>query len=458
MRIIIVGAGKVGQTLCDDLSHDGYDIVLIEKNEDVLQRDLATYDVSGIVGDGTDYNVLKEADVAHADVFVSVATDDEINVISCIMAKHMGAKYTIARVRQQKYESQHEFLCERIGIDHIINPESSAAKSILKLLEFTPAKNYDVMADGRIAVIEKRIDSKSFFVGKPLLEIRKQLGMRLLIGVIKRGDEIFIPKGDFVVHENDMAYIFGKKDELMQVFEVKKMQKGVHSVLIIGAGRVTYYLLKLLSKYHMDIKVIEKDKEAAKLCAEKFPQVTVIWGDGTDQEILDEERIASFDAVISATGIDEENILVSVYAQKCGVKKTITKVNRLSLLSIIDPDMIQATITPKQIISDNIIQIVRTLIARKTNSPEKVLRFADKRIEILQFTVLEDDHTFLGKSIEDLRVQDDCLIAFIIRKRQVFIPKEQVFVPEGTDKLEVGDTLIVVSKGYKTKNLEDILQ
>lgn len=314
------------------------------------------------------------------------------------------------------------------------------------------------MADGRIAVIEKRIDSKSSFVGKPLLEIRKQLGMRLLIGVIKRGDEIFIPNGDFLVHENDMAYIFGKKDELMQVFEVKKMQKGVHSVLIIGAGRVTYYLLKLLSKYHMDIKVIEKDKEAAKLCAENFPQVTVIWGDGTDQEILDEERIASFDAVISATGIDEENILVSVYAQKCGVKKTITKVNRLSLLSIIDPDMIQATITPKQIISDNIIQIVRTLIARKTNSPEKVLRFADKRIEILQFTVLEDDHTFLGKSIEDLRVQDDCLIAFIIRKRQVFIPKEQVFVPEGTDKLEVGDTLIVVSKGYKTKNLEDILQ
>jgi len=446
MKIIIVGAGKVGELLCKDLAIEGNDITLIEEDPKILDRILSSSDIMGLVGNGANCEVLKEASVETADIFIAVTHSDEINIISSVIAKKMGAKYTIARVRNPEYSSQMKFMSDSLGIDIMLNPEAEAAFFIARNLEFPNALNVETFAGNKVNLVEILVEKDTYLDGIKLMEFKNKYFASLLVCIVKRGQEIHIPTGNFILQAGDRIYVTGIQSELSKFYKsLGHKEKRIKSVIIIGGGRITYYLTDMLLEKMMDIKIIEINEDKARELSGIYENAVIVHGDGTDSELLDEERFGEYDACISLTGIDEENIILSMYANKLGIKKTITKINGISLFNVLELVGLQSIVTPKKIIADYIIRIVRSLVSSQGENIETLYRLVDNNVEAIEFKVPENSDV-INIPLKDLDTKDNLLIAYILRNGLLIFPG-------GLDVLKPKDRVIIVTT---EKFLDDI--
>lgn len=451
MHIVIVGVGKIGSLICRELATE-HDVVLIEKNRDKLDSLINQVDVSGLVGNGVDVDVLTAADTAHCDVFIAVTAQDEVNIISCIFAKRLGAKFTIARIREQAYTAHQHFIKESIGIDAIINPERESARQITSLLRFPSTAYVESFARGRINIVAYTLPETHPFVGQNLAEFQAQFSDHILVVIVERDGKAIIPGGSFRLAAGDVLHLSGTSDALLRFFSNGRKNRRIKSLMIIGAGRLTHCLLREIEqgelKYH--IKVLEQDRSAAEILAELHPQTDIVLADGSNTRNLEEEGIGNFDCLIALTGIDEENILISLYAHKRGLEDTITKVNRTQLLEILGSDRLKAIITPGNIIADTILRLVRAVIDSRGKDVEALYRLADGQVEALQFRVPEDSH-IIGRPLMALPIKPNILIAAAITQNG------DILAPSGRTIFHAGDMIIVTTTDHSLRSIDDIL-
>lgn len=450
MEIVIAGGGKVGETISEELTREGNDIVLIEIKAGRLEQIINKIDITGLAGDGAEIDNLVEAGVQDCDMFIAVTAEDETNIISAIIAKELGAKYTIARVRDPKYTNHIEFVRESLGINMVINPELEAARHISRILEYPETLRIEQFEKGRVSMVELVIKENGPLIDTPLVQFRENYG-DVLICAITRDYETIIPSGDTVLRKGDHLYVTGAQSDISRFYQkAGYKEEKIDSTLIIGGGGVTYNLLNLLKDKDMDIKVIEIKEEKAIDLSYEFPDVVVIKGDGTDQDFLDEERIRSFDSVLSLTGIDEENIVNSLYALSIGINKVITKVSRTGLLKILGNIDLQSIVTPKQLITNKILRFVRSISNTTVSNVEELVRIADNEVETLQFLVKATSRV-VGVKLKDLDTKDELLVAYIIRG-------DDLIYPSGEDEILEGDHVLIVTKHKSFDDIDDILK
>lgn len=454
MKVVIVGGGKVGELLCADFSNIFKEVTIIDTNELRVEKLVETYDINGILGNGANYEVLTRADTAEADMFISVTASDEINMICCIAAKQMGAKYTIARIRNPEYSKTKEFLRESLGIDLMVNPEYEAAKQISHMLKYPTAIKVESFFGGKFNILEVIINSNSILNGVSLIDSKKIIDFPSLVCLVERQGEVFVPRGNYVFNVGDKVHITAANKNLKKFYKLlgnqDNMEKKITSSLVIGGGKIAHYLVEFLQIANFYVKVIEIDKNKAIALSETFPDIDVIWADGSDRDTLIEEGIQTFDSCISLTGFDEENIIINLYADKLGIKKTVAKVNRASLKQIAEDIGQYSYITPKEIVGNIITKYTKSLQCSKHSDIENFYRIANNQAEVIEFKITNNSAKILGIKLKDLAINPNMLIAFIIRNNK------QIF-PNGDDEIKLDDNVVVVSYKHKIEHIDDII-
>lgn len=449
MKIVIVGGGKVGEVICRELSSETNDIVLIEKNPAIVERMMNKFDIMGIVGNGASYDIQQEAGVANADIFIAVTEMDEVNIIAAILAKKIGAEYTVARVRNPEYSQQLNFVRESLGISLLINPELSAARDIARIFKYPSALSVENFAGKRVSLIELEIGEDSPLSGVSLKDFRSRFGT-VLVCIIQRDAEVFIPSGDSFLQKGDRIHITGAYSDIATFLKLTNQPtKNVKSSLIVGGGKIAYYLLELLRQSKIEAKVIEVNEERAAFLSAAYPHATIVHADGTDHDVLEEEMLTQYDAFVSLTGIDEENLILSVYAKHRGVRKVITKMSRTGILKVLKNVDPQTIVTPKEIVANEIIQFVRARANTQGSNVEALYRIADNQVEALQFRI-ERNSKICGIPLAQLKTKPNLLIAFIVRG-------DTLIYPDGNDQLEPHDRVIIVTTEKDFDDIDDIL-
>ena len=452
MKIVIIGDGKVGYKLAEHLSEDNYDVVLIDNNEEKLKETINNLDVNCFAGDGVSVEVQAEAGVPEADLVIACASTDELNMLSCLVAKRLGAKHTIARVRNPLYYHQIDLLKEDLHLSMVINPEFAVANEIARNLIFPDASKVETFVKGRLELVEFPVREGNPVIGYKLADIYSKFQIKILICAIQRGSEVFIPDGEFVIEEGDKLHIAATHREIEQFFSrLGNRKRRVRNVLICGGGRVGFYLAKKLCSMGMDVKIIEHCHERCEELCEELPKVTVIQGDATDHDLLIEEGVREADALVALTGVDEENIIMGLFANKQGVQKIIAKVNEDSRAQMVAGLGIDSIVSSKNATVDAIFSYVR---ARQNSlssaNIESMYRLVDDRVEALEF-VIKEETKYTNIALKDLKTKPNNLIACIGRKRQMIIPS-------GSDSIQVGDTVVVITKSKKIQDITDILE
>lgn len=455
MNVIIVGAGKVGSYLTSKLSDEGHNILVIEKNKDVLERLLASNDVMGILGDGRDLAVLDEANVDQCDAFIAMTFNDDVNLISSMIAKKKGAKSTIVRLRDPRYIKYDEFMRKTMGVDRLVNPEYYAAKEIQRTLKYTYAVNVENFLDSKVILIELEVDENSKLANKSLMDLNAEglLGNTIIV-IGEKDDQVVIPNGNHILEVGEKIYVAGPREDIDKFYKRQvDNKKSIKNVLIIGGGSIALNLSELLLKRNFNVTVLEIDKERAIDFSERLPECEVINADGSDPEILDEVRIENYDAVVALTGIDEENILISLLAKKRGIDKIIAKVNRTQLLKITGILDVDTTVTPKKSASFFVSRLLRSKENSRGESISNLFRLSDDRVEAIDFTVIENSRV-TGKKLKDLNVKANTLIVGISRQNL----GGKIEVANGESTIELGDRVMVVTKNKDFKEIDDILE
>ena len=454
MKVVIVGGGKVGELLCADFSNIFKEVTIIDTNELRVEKLVETYDINGILGNGANYEVLTRADSAEADMFISVTASDEINMICCIAAKQMGAKYTIARIRNPEYSKTKEFLRESLGIDLMVNPEYEAAKQISHMLKYPTAIKVESFFGGKFNILEVIINNNSMLKGVSLMDSKKIIDFPSLVCLVERQGEVFVPRGNYVFNVGDKVHITAANKNLKKFYKLlgnqDNMEKKITSSLVIGGGKIAHYLVEFLQIANFYVKVIEIDKNKAIALSETFPDIDVIWADGSDRDTLIEEGIQTFDSCISLTGFDEENIIINLYADKLGIKKTVAKVNRASLKQIAEDIGQYSYITPKEIVGNIITKYTKSLQCSKHSDIENFYRIANNQAEVIEFKITNNSAKILGIKLKDLAINPNMLMAFIIRNNK------QIF-PNGDDEIKLDDNVVIVSYKHKIEHIDDII-
>lgn len=454
MKVVIVGGGKVGELLCADFSDIFQEVTIIDTNELRVEKLVEAYDINGILGNGANYEVLTRADSAKADMFISVTASDEINMICCIAAKQMGAKYTIARIRNPEYSKTKEFLRESLGIDLMVNPEYEAAKQISHILKYPTATKVESFFGGKFNILEVIINKNSILNGISLIDSKKIIDFPSLVCLVERKGEVFVPRGNYIFNVGDKVHITAANKNLKKFYKLlgnkDNLEKKITSSLVIGGGKIAHYLVEFLQIANFYIKVIEIDKNKAISLGESFPDIDVIWADGSDRDTLIEEGIQAFDSCISLTGFDEENIIINLYADKLGIKKTVAKVNRASLKQIAEDIGQYSYITPKEIVGNIITKYTKSLQCSKHSDIENFYRIANNQAEVIEFKITNNSAKILGIKLKDLSINPNMLIAFIIRNNK------QIF-PNGDDEIKLDDNVVVVSYKHKIEHIDDII-
>lgn len=449
MEIVIVGAGKMGMELCKSLALEGHNITLIEKNPERLQLVLEAADINGVLGNGSFYEVQNRANVATCDMFIAVTEGDELNIIACVIADKMGAKYTVARVRTLEYAEQMDFASKNLGISLMVNPEREAAREIFRTLQFPAALNVEPFAHGHVNMVQLVVPTNSPLIGMNMIAFRQHFP-GLIIAIIQNRDTSVIPQGNTVLNEGDHFYVLGEHRDLRRLYSSLGGLTRISSVLIVGGGRIARYVLDMHRKTSKHIKLIESNEMIANDLAEEFPNIEVILGDGTDQELLREENISAYDCVMSMTGIDEENIILSMFAASTGVKRTITKVNRTALLPIAYSVGVQTMITPVNLGATAIIRYVRSISnAAQSSNIEALYRVSNSDVEVMQFFA-RPSFNAINQPIVDIPFRSGVLVALIVRNHEIIIPT-------GNDKIAAGDRVLIVSGQSTAKDLNDFL-
>ncbi len=451
MKIIIVGCGKVGSLLASYMSKEGQDVVAVDKDADIINDVVNTYDIMGIVGNGASGEVLEQAGITDADLFVAVTASDEVNILCCMIGKKLGAKHTIARVREPVYSQQISTMKVSFGIDVLVNPEFDTAKEILKIIQFPQALCVDSFANGKVDLAEIKIGENHPLCKHKLKELTKMYNINILVCAVRRGDEVIVPSGSFVLEAGDIVHITASHSDLVSSFkELGISAKRIKTVMIVGGGRIAYFLAKLLMQSGIKVKIIEKNKDTAFELADKLADAMIINEDGTDSDALVEEGIDNVDAFVALTGVDEQNIIMSMFAQTRNVDKVITKINHLNMEKMLSSIGLESIVSPRGISSNNIIAYTRALDNSGESSIETLYKIVDGKAEAIEF-VANEGFGILSKPLREIKRKPNILIACIIRKGKIIYP-------HGDDTIEAGDRVIVIAKSEEAlTSLKDIL-
>ena len=448
MKIVLVGGGKVGFALCRSLVAEKHDVVLIEQDEAVLNHIVSRFDIIGLLGNGADFAILEQAGVQECDIFIALTEYDEVNMISAVLAKKMGAKETIVRVRNPEYSNAYFKEKNILGFSLIVNPELLAARAISNIIDFPNALSVERFAGGRVSLMEFVIKDSSGLCQMPISDFRKKFG-NIIVCAMERDHQLMIPSGDVTIQDKDRIFVTGNRVDMM-LFHNYFKSRAVKSLLIVGAGKIAYYLVGILKDSRIDTKVIEINPERARFFSEKFPNLYIVQGDGTAKDILLEESAPHYDAVATLTGVDEENIITSMFLDRVGVHKNITKVNRTSLLEIIHAPDFSSIITPKSIAVDAIMHFIRGRVNAQYSDLQAMHHLANGQIETLQFQIKEANK-MTAKPLSQLKLKKGVLIAAIIRKGKTIFPT-------GEDMLEVGDQLLVTTLLPNITKIYDLIE
>ena len=452
MRIIIVGCGKVGSTLAEHLNQEGHDITIIDKHAEKLRFLSEHIDVLGIEGNGASFSTQLEAGVKDAEILIATTNSDELNLLCCLIAKKAGNCQTIARIRDPEYFNEMRYIRDELNLSMVINPEQAAAAEIARIIRFPSATKVDTFARGRVELIKLTIPEGSKLDGLRLHEMESKLGTRVLICTVERGEEFMIPHGDYTVHAGDTVSFIAPHSVASAFFKVSgtKVSNAVKTIMLIGGGKMSYYVAKMLEGTKIGVKIIEQDFAKCQQLSEMLPHTVVINGDGTDKQLLDEEGISVVDAVGNFTGIDEENILLSLYEKGISKAKLLTKINRITFEEVIAGLDIGSIINPNSITSDHIVRFVRALNnSRGSSNVETLYKLAKGRAEALEFRV-RDDSKVVGRPLREIGLKPDVIIACITKANKVIIP-------DGGSVIEKGDLVVIVSTQLGLNDLEDIL-
>lgn len=452
MKIIVLGAGKVGKTLIKHMSNEDHDIIVVDQNATKVEEVVNQFDVIGVVGNGGSYDILMEAGAQDANLIICVTTSDELNILAGLMAKKMGTKHTIARVRNPDYSSQRDFMRNQLGFSMIVNPELEAASEIRRVLSFPSAVKVDTFSRGKVELAEFFVEDHSRLNGVELSQLHKITKTNILVCAVSHNEDVIIPDGNYVIKPGDHLYITGTHRDLSRFcLDIGVITTRIKNVIIVGGGKIAYYLSKQLSTQGIKVKIIEKDKNRCQVLAEKLPYVTIIHGDGSDDELLNEEGIENTDAVLALTGLDEENIVLSLSAKSLYHKKTIAKVTRMNYAGLSDVLKVDSIVAPKKIVASQIIRYVRSKMNKDNDSSVKTLyKIVDGEVEAIEFKVTEQ-FKYLHKTLNEMKIKEHVLVAAIIRENEVIVPK-------GNTTMELNDYVIIVSRGEIMKSLNDILR
>ena len=453
MRILVVGVGKVGKTLAENLTREQHDVVLIDNDEEVLHRCEDLYDVMCVQGNGANAQTLIDAGVDHADILIAATAGDEINMLCCLIGKRLGAKYAIARIRDPKYNESLTLLQHELGIDLAVNPERATALEISHLLRFPFASNIESFARGLVEMVEFRAQPADPVTGCMLRDMPSRLpGLpRVLFAAVERGGLVSIPTGDFMIQAGDRVYVAGDPINITNFFRyLGRDTHAIRNVMILGGGRISYYLARMLTPLGMRVSIIEIDPEKAADLSEALPKANVLLGDGTNQELLEQEGLQSMDAFIALCNRDEENLMTGLYASTQGVPKVIVKNNRVNYADVINRMGLDTIISPRQITGAYILRYVRARIGGHGTKVEKLYRLIDGKAEALEFIAREGDK-YIGVPLKDLTMRPNTLVAVIVRRGKVI-------VPFGNDTIESGDSVVIITCESGLSDLNEVIR
>lgn len=452
MNIIIVGCGKIGTTVLSNLAAEGHNVTAVDEDPSVIQNITNIYDVMGVCGNGTDCATLEEAEVNNADMFVAVTESDELNMLSCFIAKRMGAKHTIARIRNPEYNDRSlSFMCQQLDLSMSINPEMLAAQELYNMLRLPSAAKVETFSSRSFEMIEMRLRDDSPLSGVSLSQLRDRYRANFLICAVQRGEELYIPDGNFHLQSGDKIGIVATPSELQKLFRAMGvMQKQAKNVQLLGGSKTAFYLSKLLLANGSAVKIIERRREACDELCEKLPNATIINGDGAQQELLLEEGISTLDAFVALTGADEVNILISMFASAQKVPKVIAKVNRDELIVMAENLGLDSIVSAKKLVADKLVQYARALENSRSSKVETLYKLMDGRAEALEFTV-GSDSPIKEIPLRELSFKPNVLIAGIVRDRKTIIPS-------GSDMLMAGDRVIVIAANQRLNDLSEIVK
>lgn len=451
MNIIIVGCGKVGRTLAEQLSREGHDLVVVDVLSSRVREAASTLDIMGIVGNGSSFHTQLEAGIATADILIAVTGSDELNLLCCLIAKKGGNCHTIARVRDPLYNTEIAFIKESMGISMIINPELTTAREMSKLLRFPSAIKIDSFAKGRVELLKFRIKPQFGLDGCQVSELISKMRCDVLVCAVEREDSVTIPNGTFRLKDNDIVSVVASHQNAAAFF--KKIKVETHQVkntLIVGGGTIAYYLAKELLDMGIEVRMIEQSLERCEALSELLPKAVVVQGDGTDQELLLEEGLVRAESVVAVTNMDEENLFINMFAKKHSDAKLIAKVNRLDFTGLIEELDIGSIIYPKYLTADYILQYVRAMGNTIGSNVETLYQILDGRAEALEFSIREESEV-TGIPLQELKLRENLLLCCINRHGKILIPR-------GQDTIENGDTVIVVTSVKGLKDIRDILK
>ncbi|MCI8937294.1 MAG: Trk system potassium transporter TrkA [Lachnospiraceae bacterium] len=451
MQIFIVGGGEIGKSLAVHLARDGYRITIIDREESVIDSMSNTVDVIGFQGNGASYAVLKDVGANEADIFISVTDSDELNILSCLTAHMLGAKHTIARIRDVDYAKQNRFYKDKLGLSMIINPEMATAMEIYRLLRFPLATRVEVFARGRAELVEMTVGDESPLNAKSLIEINKNMGINLLICAVVREEKAFVPKGNTVIQSGDVLYLTGAAEEFRKSFKKLKLPvKPLQSVMIAGGGRISYYLAEVLHRQGAKVTLIEKRRELAKEISAAISGAAVMCDDALAYfDSMSKSDIANTDAFIAMTENDEYNLIAAMYAESQGINKVVSRINAKSRLKVMKAGSRICTISREDVAADRILGYSRSLLnAEDNDAVESLYRLMDGKIEFIEFKIDQKDKN-LNIPLKDLRLKRNILLGCIIRDGKTIIPR-------GDDMLMPGDTALVATINWQIVRLEDI--
>ena len=452
MKITIAGCGKIGCALIHDLSNEGHDITAIDNDKARIDEQVNIYDLIGVYGDCVDFDTLTEANVSETDLFIATTASDESNMLSCFFAKKLGAKHTVARIRNTDHNDKNlGFLKQTLGLSMSINPEYLAAKELFNILQLPSAIKIETFSSRNFEMVEIKLKNDSKLDGMKLIDMREKFKATFLVCTVQRGEDVYIPDGNFELRSGDRIGITATPVEIQELMQKLNLaQRQARDIMILGGSRTAFYLAKRLAYIGGNIKIIEQDAERCDLLCEYLPDTSIIHGDGAQQEILLEEGLGSMDAFVALTGLDEENILMSVFANSKNVPKVISKVNKEELSVLAESLGLETIVTPSKIISDVLIRYTRALVNAHGSKVETLYKLMDGKAEALEFTVT---HDFIGRDVplKDLPLKKNTLIAGIVRGRKTIIPS-------GADYITADDRVIVISCEKRLNNLSDILR
>lgn len=451
LQIIIVGCGKIGSALLEHLSKEGHDITVIDKNSERVQDFANMYDVMGIVGNGASYSVLMEAGIKNTDLFIAVTKSDELNLLCCTIAKQASNCATIARVCTPDYSKELGYLQDKLGLTMIINPEHEFAREVARILAMPTALDVNSFAHGRAELIKIKIPEGNCLDSMTITTMGSMMDEKVIICAIEKDGEVYIPSGNFVMHAGDVISVVSSRNGIKVFLEtIGFKSKRVKDTMIIGGGKAAYYLAKRLMNMNVSVKIIEKDRARCEELSVLLPKAIIINGDGTEQELLREEGIDTAESFVPLTGIDEENIVLTLHARQLSDTKIVTKINRTSFKDVISSLDLGSIVYPRYITTEAIIAYVRAKTNSQDSNIETLYHMYDHRVEAIEF-VVKKNSVVTNTPLRDMKLKENLVVSCINRNGNIIIPS-------GDDEIKVNDSVIIVTTNTGFNDIQDILK